>query len=1198
MTKGLQLKSLSMHGFKSFADKTVIEFHEGMTVLVGPNGCGKSNIVDAIKWVLGDQSAKSVRGKEMTDVIFNGSDKRPPMGFAEVSLVFHNHGRTLRLDLDTVSVTRRLSRDGHSDYEINQQACRLKDVRELFMDTGIGVDAYSIIEQGRVAAFIQANARERRQIFEEAAGISRLKARKKEAIAKLQRSSQNLERLKDIVDEVTRRLGRVRRQAAKAQEFKSLADAHREKRVTLAVIDYDEARATRRQAADDLRHIEEESAHLRRRIGELEVSRLAADEELERAHRALTGQSTALVRIDSEIQRLNDQVEHAEGAKREHAQRREADLSRANELREREREAAASLAAATARLAELQGLVESAQSEVLRAQATVEQREEELIGIAQRLESLRTEGLALENQRLRLMQAEDAAARRQAQVAQEIAGARSILGSTEASRRSQNLRDSALGNRLKDLGYRQAELLLWMADQEKRRHELTGEASKIDAELAEHRLRRGRCDSEIRLLEDLRRQSAGVQDSVKALLREGAVNPRLLHGILGLMGDLVRAPLDVARAVDSALGDLAQTVVIESKNILADAEAVLVSQNIGQAAFVTLDASHAPAPASGEVGEPLSSLVTCEAALRPLVDRWLGAWRLVPEDTDLSALGEGLCAVTPSGRRRDSHGRVILGAAGSGHAVGLVSRSAALHELAQEREAAAAEEARCVGALSVLESRRAADERQRSEAARELNRLDALLADRRGDRHVVQQELALLAERHRLVTGRLEGLEAESARLSGEGASVRAGLAELDRSLPAHRQAQSGLQEASKAAVASQDAAREELVAARMRRGALEHEGRTGEEGLAQLRTQLEGLTREVHRLEKEALSSARRLEELEAEIVSARQGLDAEFARKSEAERALEACREEHKSAAGRKQAIDQEHSSVQPKFLELQNRVGSLHMNERESALRMENLEQRLLEDYALHLSELHSAWPGPWKADVDIEAWRAETMKLKAGMEALGPVNLESLQEETELDERHKFLAQQEGDLREASEKLQEVVGQIDLRARELFEATFSGVREHFKVTFRQLFGGGRADLKLEEGLDVLDAGVEITACPPGKEPRSITLLSGGEKTMTAVALLFAVFKSRPSPFCILDEVDAALDESNIERWLAMLKAFVGSSQFLVITHHKRTMRDGAMMYGVTMQEPGVSRKLSLKFEEVDHSGVLPETGKEVA
>ncbi|MGE4158313.1 MAG: chromosome segregation protein SMC [Planctomycetota bacterium] len=1198
MTKGLQLKSLSMHGFKSFADKTVIEFHEGMTVLVGPNGCGKSNIVDAIKWVLGDQSAKSVRGKEMTDVIFNGSDKRPPMGFAEVSLVFQNPGRTLRLDLDTVSVTRRLSRDGHSDYEINQQACRLKDVRELFMDTGIGVDAYSIIEQGRVAAFIQANARERRQIFEEAAGISRLKARKKEAIAKLQRSTQNLERLKDIVDEVTRRLSRVRRQAAKAQEFKALADSHREKRVTLAVIDYDEARNTRRSAADDLRRIEEEGTSLRRRIGELEVSRMAADEELERAHRALTDQSTSLVRIDSEIQRLHDQVEHAEGARVEHSQRREADLRRAGELKERERETSSLLTAATARLSELQGLMEASQSEVRRAQETVERREEELIGIAQRLESLRTEGLALESQRLRYMQAEDAAARRQAQVAQEMAGAQSILTSTEASRRSQDLRDAALGNRLKDLGYRQAELQCWMADQEKRRHELTSESSKIDAELAEHRLRRGRCDTEIRLLEDLRRQSAGVQESVKALLREGAVNPRLLHGILGLMGDLIRAPRHAARAIDSALGDLAQTVVIESRSILADAEQVLVSQNIGQAAFVTLDASHPAMTSSGGVGEPLSALVTCEPALRPLVDRWLGAWRFVPEDTDLSSLDDGVCAVTPSGRRRDSLGRVILGAAGSGTAIGLVSRSAALHDLAQERDMAAAEEARCLNALSVLESRRAADERQRSEAARELNRLDALLADRRGDRHVVQQELALLAERHRQVTGRLKGLEEESSRLAAEGASVRTALAELDRNLPLHREAESQLQAASKTAVATQDAAREELVAARMRRGALEHEARTGEEGLTQIRTQLEGLTREVHRLENEALASARRLEELEAEIATSRQGLDAEFARKQEAEKALESCREEHKQAAGRKQAIDQEHAAVQPRFLELQNRVGSLQMAERESALRMENLEQRLLEDYALHLSTLHGAWEGPWKADVDIEALRAETQQLKAGMESLGPVNLESLQEETELDERHSFLAQQEKDLRDASEKLQEVVGQIDLRARELFEATFAGVREHFKVTFRQLFGGGRADLKLEEGLDVLDAGVEITACPPGKEPRSITLLFGGEKTMTAVALLFAVFKSRPSPFCILDEVDAALDESNIERWLAMLKAFVGSSQFLVITHHKRTMRDGAMMYGITMQEPGVSRKLSLKFEEVDHSGLLPEAGKEVA
>jgi chromosome segregation protein len=556
----------------------------------------------------------------------------------------------------------------------------------------------------------------------------------------------------------------------------------------------------------------------------------------------------------------------------------------------------------------------------------------------------------------------------------------------------------------------------------------------------------------------------------------------------------------------------------------------------------------------------------------------------VDEKQDLSAFPEDASVVTPSGRRRDAVGCYVLGTAGE--AAGLISRRSHLQSLEEELDKLFREEKLQQNELDELSRRREHYEIRRSDLARQIMKIENFMADRSSDLNVLSQERSLLESRDKRLEERRQGLEGEIGTLNQQRGLRQGQLNVLGREIPSLEEQQGKLQDEKEASRKQQEVLREQLVNARLSHNRLESDRERMQTTRLQFRANLDESMQDIERLSLETSKAEEQLEILEKDSNQARQSMEVLFDEKRRREEALNHVRQRRSVVEEKKKIIDVDITELLPQVNAIQKELSQHQMDEQEASLKLSTLLTRIREDYQIDIA--HYQVDKELLENVDLEIWRKDCKELKQNMDRLGAVNLEALQEETELDAHYAFLNLQEKDLRLAIKRLEEVVEKIDTRARKLFLTTFELVREHFKVTFRQLFGGGRADLKFEENEeDVLESGIEITACPPGKEPRSISLLSGGEKTMTAVALLFAVFKSRPSPFCILDEVDAALDESNIDRWLAMLDKYKQITQFLVITHSKRTMREASMIYGVTMQEPGVSCKLSMKFEEIDRN-----------
>jgi len=1200
----LRLKSLTMNGFKSFADKTTFEFHDGMTILVGPNGCGKSNLVDAIKWVLGDQSAKSIRGKDMIDVIFNGSEKRPPTGFAEVSLNFDNTGRVLPLDLDEVSITRRLYRNGESEYETNKRTCRLRDIKELFMDTGIGVSAYSLIEQGRVASFISSNAKERRQLFEEAAGITRLKTRKKEAQAKLNRSKQNLERLHDIVQEVSRRLATVKRQAAKAQKHKEFSVELKEKRVMVSVLDYSECLAEKKKSQSLLEELESSLSQLQTTQAEIDVRRSEVDDEFEQSSGQLNAVATTLVRIDGEIQRLSDLLEvnatRHEEIKSQKSQRQE----HRQELEGRLKEVEQALEIVVKKSEGSEERIESCKKDVRLFEQNMEEQEEKLITLSGEIEELRGRISAMEIQSHRLEQLETVSKQRLGEMQREKEEAASKSRDFELKSKTQAEEQQLLESKLEELeGHKQA-LMQRLDAQERKVTEVKNQRDELDDNLTEVRLEESRYLTEMRLLEDFQKQSVGVEEAVKSLLIEGQNDQTILNGIVGLAADLISSPPELSSAVDAVLSIKAQTVVVENHQVIETAEKILQTNDKGQVSFMALD-NLPPVPSAVLLSDDvvhegrLIDKLTIDESYRQVMEHLLGEWYVLPEDSNFETLPDNFCAVTLSGRRRDNRGRHVRGSAVGN--TGLVSRRSALNDMTTRLSDLKVKETDLEQQLEALEDQGKEQEQSRSATASELMEKENDIAGKKSDLKFLNSERELLSDRILRLNERLQSVEDDIARIENESLERQQKLEVISESLLRDRLQHKELKDKQESELLGQGQARENLVNKRMELARMEHEWQV----LSSTRKQHEDLKKEatgdLERLTEEDMRITTVLQQLVSESESSRQSIDGHFNSKKEKEEELTTVKTKHHEIQEKKVQIDKEHSSLFPQLKELQTKIHEQQSLRQEAVLRLENLIDRVRDEYNMELEELASNWEGPSKEDIDFDQVKEECTVLRKQIEKLGNVNLEALQEEGEQTERYTFLANQERDLKEASRKLEEVIQKIDTRARETFIETYEMVKENFKISFRQLFGGGRADIKMEEGEDILDAGIEITACPPGKEPRSITLLSGGEKTMTAVALLFAIFRSRPSPFCVLDEVDAALDESNIDRWLNMLNQFSEKSQFLVVSHNKRTMRAGSMIYGVTMQEPGVSRKLSLKFEELDQNEDLRDLNpdnKEVA
>lgn len=1182
----MQIKKLELFGFKSFADRTEFVFDRGVTCIVGPNGCGKSNVVDAVKWILGEQSAKSLRGQEMLDVVFNGSANRHPLGFAEATLTFDNTSRRLPLDVAEVAVTRRLYRSGESEYLINRQSCRLKDIREMMMDTGAGLNAYSLIEQGRVEVLLQSNPQERRAVFEEAAGISKYKSKKKEALRKLERTDQNLLRLSDIVEEVERRLRSVKYQAGKARSWQTCNDRLKDLRTQHALNEYHNLSRRGDELTGELAAAQDERTGLQAQTAGLEAERSRLDTEL-------LALEDELRSVDNQLMDVRGQIGAAEDAiafnrtridewlrTQERDRKRTADLDlRLGELEGQiagESEAAGAidsrLAGMKAELAETENQLLAAQQAARSTVADLERRKSEIMELLQQASQarneisnadLRTENLAATRTRLQ---------RRLGEIAEQLERVGKEKAETET-------RIGELDSRL---------------DRDKKRlqgkHEeaeaLNKEAEGVAAETAAAKEFRSGLVSRQELLADLEQRGEGLEQGVRRVLELSQSG--VFTGLRGIVASLFNVDTRYAMLIEAALGEAEQSIVISRRqDVLAGLE-TLEEALEGRAGFLPLD-SLRPAAEPLDVSQfpgvvaRAADLVQTEPDLRPAVECLLGRTLLVNDLATALQLASGPLAamrfVTMAGEVVEPDGRLSLGRVMA--KAGLISRHS-------ERRTIDTQLAEVQSRIVVLTARsedvlrriHGLDDEQkelrsviydtstaRVDLAAQLRRLDDTAAAVRAEQPLLNSEIAeadaltaQLVTRRGEFDARLTQLETESARRREEVENLghQLSLSEAERHKIEDRRTQQRVD------VATVEEQRRSVV------DRLAHLRDTRDDAARQRRDAAEELARCATRL-AEAERTILRHESVIADLFLKK---EAAAARSRELAQARTAGREQVAGLAEQVRELAEQLHAAEEKF-------HALDIEARECRLKMETLCQRVRDDFGLDLVEKHASYVAQ---EVDWAAIDTEIEDLKGKIERLGAVNLDAIKEQDELERRAEFLKVQQNDLQQAGKMLNDLIARLNQESVTRFTATFAQVRENFVELFRKLFGGGKADIVLLNPEDVLESGIEIIARPPGKEPCSISLLSGGEKTMTAVALLMAVFRSKPSPYCILDEVDAALDEANNQRFNRLVQEFVKDSQFIIISHSKRTMSAADVLYGVTMQEPGVSKKISVRFSDV--------------
>lgn len=1189
------LKRLTCHGFKSFADKTEFDFPRGITGIVGPNGCGKSNVVDAIKWVLGDQSARSLRGKQMMDVIFNGSGTRRSSGMAQVDLLFENADRRLNFDTDEVTITRRLFRSGESEYLINGNTVRLRDIRELFMDTGIGVGAYSIIEQGKVEVMLQANPQERRVIFEEAAGISRYKARKKEAERKLQRVNQNLLRLEDIIEEVEKRLRSIKYQAGKARHFKAYDRQLREKRATYCLAEYH--RLTERHAGlerkscaytDQVTQLRTsiDSSETRSSMLDADLMKLEADlRRIEQQVLTTTSEMTAhRERIDQSQQRIEELFTTRSRAQ----QRLAAERRRADQLRRRIEEEEDSVDAIEQELDQANDTVSTLTAEdhelakqLTTLRARVEDEKAGIIDLLRRTARMNNE---IEAMIQRTQQLEDEKGRWHARHERVDAELRDLLETkARIDRRSEEI----------------AELILAETERlEERKHraaQLDTNRAELNQQSAAAKEYRSGLLSRKQVLVDLDHQLEGVDAGVRELLHRCEQDPEAFSYVRGMVADLISADVSNAMLIETALGEYDQYIVVNDSRALYR-HADTLADFPGRVNAICLD--QIPPYINGRdfsnqegfVANAMD-LVRFEPEAQALVRHLLGHTIIVGTFED--ALRLAACNppqfryVTQSGEMLDPIlGLCQLGPAGG--RAGLISRKSELQNIDLQINEVDDRIAVMTERLQQTSSEITHIEQVQQQLRNAIYEARTAEVETNAARENNEAAIERLKQEQPLIAGEVESIEMQIAEAAEHRSRSTESLSRLEQDNKTHEDRVRAMEMRAAEVAHRRTRLNEQLTETRVKVGQLAQRRSMLADTIRSLKETRQASDEAVRTSTAEAEEANHRITQAERTVLTTQSRLAELFASKEQLDKDLLGTRHQRERLRVEIEQLAAHTKAHRVELEEVEEKLHTVQMKSQEVRIRVDDLLARTKEDLDIDLAEAMADYEH--NEDQDWAAIETEINELKEKIRRLGNVNLDAIAEQEELEERANFLNTQHDDLRQSHKQLEELIEQLNKECRERFTETFETVRGHFQELFRKLFGGGKADVMLEQpvggqALDVLEAGIEIFARPPGKEPQSISLLSGGEKTMTAIALLLAIFRSRPSPFAILDEVDAALDEANNERFNRIVGEFLDKSQFVIITHSKRTMTITDVLYGVTMQEAGISKRVSVKFETTE-------------
>ena len=1181
----MYLKSIEIQGFKSFPDQTLLTFSEGMTAVVGPNGSGKSNIADAIRWVLGEQSARTLRGGKMEDVIFGGTRKRGPMGFCQVDITVDNGDGAIPLEYNEVTVTRRYYRSGESEFYINRKAVRLKDVRELFMDTGLGQDGYSMIGQGRIDEILSVKSAERREIFEEAAGISKVRLRREESTRKLDRAEENLVRVRDIISELEGRVEPLRQQAEKARQFLLYRDQLREVEVAAAVdrldkleglirtacIDYDNAERMLSAKKSELENLYERGEQLAGQIREKDIALEQARADLEAVRS--DGASAEAERAVA-LANLKNAEENLELRRRE----AEARTAHRDELEARLAGQKGELAALEEKLAEKEEALEALLEEIRAAASQNEDKEKQIGSLRAQLSELteREHGKLAETmsanaaiQELEsrgenlFWQQKDARDRMARQREALTAGEQAFAAAEEKRQEAQN-------------ALRGFEMMEGV-----RRSKAEKAREALDALVREYNAREDR----LQLLQNMEKEYEGFSFAVKKIMQAG----KSLNGIHGPLSALIQTGDDYAVAIETALGAAMQNIVTDDEASAKAAIGYLKAGKLGRATFLPITAvkprwssRKALDKERGFMGYG-SDLVSCDGLYADILSSLLGTTAVVDNIDSAIAMGKkykyAFRIVTLDGQLIQAGGAMTGGS--TGKSTGVLSRAnemtrleRELKEISEKGQLAKADREKADRDLSALtyQMNTARDELRAAEeavAARnaENKAIEATVEGIRGEIDRLELEKETIGQRRTELTERVQRLEAEAALLTTRREDLRRTLNQMTLG------AEVDLRKAGEL-----ERRHSEL---RMETGSLQGERNS----LRQAAEMLEGLLSAASGEAKDKQDAIERaLQEIEdhkKRIDDHSGAVSLAAQRRAAAEGVIAKLTEDRMALEGKKAKGDREIQTKNNDIIAQERLRGSLEHKRNGLQEEEKSVIDRLWESYEL----TPGAAKETYKKPVDPKRAEKRIGELRAAIKGLGSVNLDAVAEYEEVSARYSFMCAQRDDLETAKRDLQEVIQRLTRGMEETFSEKFRQINESFSKTFEEIFGGGHAYLKLENEKDLLECGIEISVELPGKGTRAISLLSGGEKAFVAIALYFAIIKVSPTPFCVLDEIDAALDDVNVTRFTDYMRKLCKDTQFIVITHRRGTMEGCDILYGATMQEHGVTKLLKLDLAEVE-------------
>ena len=1179
----MRLKELEIQGFKSFPDKTKITIGEGITGVVGPNGSGKSNISDSIRWVLGETSSKQLRGSgKMEDVIFGGTQSRGAMGFASVALTIDNSDHGLDMDADEVTIGRRYYRSGESEYSINGQNVRLKDVYELLLDTGIGRDGYAIVGQGRIAEIVGAKSAERREIFEEASGIAKYRYRKNEAERRLEAAEGNLERLRDILGELEKRVGPLKRDSEKAQQFLELSERRKSLEVTLWVDAIRRANDTVRDQQRKFEAAQADYERLSRQLDEFDEKSAALREEaqqlvlqVEQANADIRAVTEANAGSESEIAVLKNESEHS----RFRIDEATGELERAGQGRQSiETEAAGHKAA----IEKLHGEVAALDARVAELRAELRALEEKAAASGQRrdvidaaIARLQDTATAAKVRAASAQSAKEAAAQRLDEAKRQAVELENSAAAAEEEKRRAERRLKDAEEAVTRNDNIKAGLKLKLESRRRQQAEAADALQKADKE-------RSNTSQRIHILEDLERNMDGYQQSVKAVMRAAA--GRRLRGIIGPVAGILTVEKGYETAIETALGFALQNIVVEDQGCARAAIGFLKDERAGRATFLPLDTVQGSRFTGRLTGtaEVAADLVKCDPRYQHIIDNLLGRIIVVEDLSEASTVAKNLGyrnrIVTLDGQVINAGGSFTGGS--TARSVGVFSRKQELDELRtrlvklekkradaeKELEARKAEVDNLTAQLSGAEAESMNASSERLRASLELDRLTAAVAQHEENTRSLATEIE--AQQAAVTQNETACAEAEAAQGKAEAElnTYNAELAELG--------------ESTGSLTAERERITNELSENQMQRLANEkdiglHEAAL--EGLQSRTGEAEARARELNAAIEAAKAKIEANALKIAEIERTRGENKEKIAAAEETIRTANAARMEKEAAVAR---LGQENRALTDERERMSGEMARLAERRTAAENELNDTNTKLWEEYQLTAGEAKDLC-------VEFESLtelRRSVAEVRGKIRGLGNVNVGAIEEYKEVKERYDFLKAQVTDVEKAKSELTRMIAELCSEMEELFTTSFKQINTHFQQIFKELFGGGHARLYLSDESNVLESGIEIEVSPPGKVIKNLSALSGGEQALVAISIYFAILNVNPAPFCFLDEIEAALDDVNVARYAQYLRRMTDHTQFIVITHRRGTMEAADVLYGVTMQEDGVSKILRLDLDKV--------------